>query len=308
MAGHRRIWVRKATPTPGMLTFREALIRGTDQLSAHPLLRENAFRDATGLFLHAISISRALLMAHPERRVDRDQQSAYQALLERRLRFEPIQYILGQTEFFGLTLRVTPAVLIPRPETELLVEAVIARLAGQKRLQIADVGTGSGAISLALAKHLPASITAIDLSPAALVVAQENARTHHLEDQVRFLESDLLSALDDEANSSSQESRKSFDAIVCNPPYVPEADAATLHPQVRDFEPPLALYAGEAGLAIYRRLIPKALTHLRPGGLLALEIGHGQRNSVAALLAGWHHVEFLPDLQQIPRVALALRP
>ena len=301
--------MRRATAPPGMITFREALIRGTDQLSAHPLLRENAFRDATALFLHALSISRALLMAHPDRRVDREQQAAYQALLERRLRFEPIQYILGSTDFFGLTLRVTPAVLIPRPETELLVEAVIARLPAGTPIQTADIGTGSGAVAIPLAHHLPlASVTALDLSPAALAIAQENARTHYLEDRITFLESDLLSALDDEATRSIQNGAKRFDAIVSNPPYVPTLDAPTLHPQVRDFEPAMALFAGDTGLDIYRRLIPQALAHLKSGGLLALEIGHGQRDAVASLLSAWHHVEFLPDLQQIPRVALAHRP
>jgi release factor glutamine methyltransferase len=282
-----------------MLTLQQALTRATSQLSAHPDLRPTALPDAAVLLMHALGISRATLIAHPERTLDRDQQAHYQRLLERRLRFEPIQYILGHVEFYGLTLRVTPAVLIPRPETEILVEAVIHRLEKQNQLQIADVGTGSGTIAIALAHSLDASVTALDLSPDALAVARENAQTHHLEDRIRFLESDLLAALPPEA---------SYHAIVSNPPYVPQSDAATLHPQVRDFEPPLALFAGEGGLEIYRRLIPQAFALLKPNGLLVLEIGHGQRDAVAALLAGWHEVEFLPDLQQIPRVALARRP
>jgi len=282
-----------------MITLQQALTRATSQLSAHPDLRPTALPDAAILLMHTLQISRATLIAHPERTLDREQQAAYQRLLERRLRFEPIQYILGETEFYGLTLRVTPAVLIPRPETELLVESVITRLEKQTLLQIADIGTGSGAIAIALAHSLPLYVTAIDLSLEALTIARENAQTHHLADRITFLESDLLSALQPETL---------FDAIVSNPPYVPQTDAPTLHPQVRDHEPVQALFAGPDGLAIYQRLLPQALAHLKPNGLLALEIGHGQRDAIAALLADWHEVEFLPDLQQIPRVALARRP
>ena len=135
--------------------------------------------------------------------------------------------------------------------------------------------------------------------PRRSPIARENAITHHLEDRITFRESDLLSAFPSEIL---------FDAIVSNPPYIPQADAPTLHPQVRDHEPAQALFAGLEGLDIYRRLVPQALTHLKPNGLLALEIGHGQRDALAALLADWHQVEFLNDLQQIPRVALARRP
>jgi release factor glutamine methyltransferase len=283
-----------------MLTLREALTRATDQLSAHPDLRPTALPDAATLLMHTLGIDRPTLIAHPERTLDRDQQAAYQRLIERRLRFEPIQYIFGEAEFYGLTLRVTPAALIPRPETELLVEAVLARLPDDQPVRIADIGTGSGAIAIALAHALPhASVTALDLSPEALAIARENARTHTLEARIRFLRSDLLAAV-------SQE--EPFDAIVSNPPYVPAEDASTLHPQVRDHEPSLALYAGKDGLELYRRIIPEALALLKPDGLLALEIGHGQRATIAELLAGWRALEFLNDLQQIPRVALARKP
>ncbi len=282
-----------------MLTLREALTRATDQLSAHPDLRPTALPDAAVLLMHTLGIERATLIAHPERTLDREQQAAYQRLVERRLRFEPIQYILGHAEFYGLTLRVTPAVLIPRPETELLVEAVLTRLPHHQPQRIADVGTGSGAIAIALASLLPlASVTALDLSLDALAIAGQNAAAHSLEGRIRFLQADLLSALIHE---------EPLDAIISNPPYVPSADAATLHPQVRDHEPSLALYAGADGLEIYRRLIPQARALLKPGGLLALEIGHGQRGAIAELLATWSKVDFLDDLQQIPRVAVATR-
>ncbi len=280
-----------------MITVREALTRATGQLSAHPDLQPTALADAVLLLCHALTLTRAGLIAHPERSLDRDQQARYQRLLEQRLRFEPIQYILGSQEFFGLELRVTPAVLIPRPETELLVEAVLARLPHDTPLRLVDVGTGSGAIAIALAHALPqAFVTAIDLSPQALALARENAATHHLADRITFLESDLLDAIAPELR---------FDAIVSNPPYIPNADASTLHPQVRDHEPAQALFAGPSGLELYARLIPQAFALLKPGNLLALEFGFGQRDALASLLTAWHAVEFLPDLQGIPRVALA---
>ena len=283
-----------------MITYQQALTRATSKLAAHPDLHPTALQDAAVLLMHLLQIPRATLIAHPERTLDREQQAAYQRLLERRLTFEPIQYILGEVEFYGLTLRVTPAVLIPRPETELLVEAVLERIDKTQALQIIDIGTGSGTIAIALAAHLPQSrITAVDLSAEALAIASENARLNHLEDRIHFLESDLLAALPTD---------QLMDAIVSNPPYIPQADAPTLHPQVRDFEPKLALFAGEAGFDIYQRLIPQALPRLKPNGLLALEIGHGQRDAIAQLLSPWQAVEFLDDLQGIPRVALARRP
>jgi release factor glutamine methyltransferase len=168
-------------------------------------------------------------------------------------------------------------------------------------VKIADVGTGSGAIAISLTAHLPqAAITALDISTEALAIATINAREHNVARRIRFLQSDLLSALDHEAET--------FDAIVSNPPYVAETDHATLHPQVGNYEPAVALFAGETGLDIYHRLIPQAHNALRPTGLLALEIGHGQQDAIASLLETWRNVSFLNDLQQIPRVALAKKP
>lgn len=281
-----------------MMTVREALTRATDQLAANPHLRPTALADAAMLLMHLLGTDRAGLIAHPERPLDREQLAGYQRLVERRLRFEPMQYIVGTQEFFGLTLAVSPAVLIPRPETELLVEAVVER-AGTGPVRILDVGTGSGAIAIALAHTLPeAEVTAVDLSAEELAVARANAVAHGLEGRIRFVESDLLAGLPAGAG---------FDVVVSNPPYVAEGDAAELHPQVRDHEPARALFAGSDGLAIYERLIPEVAGHLVAGGLLALEIGYGQRGALAALLEGWRGVEFLEDLQGIPRVALARR-
>ena len=288
-----------------MLTLREALTRAAGQLAAHPLLEPTALQDAVVLLMATLGIERAALIAHPERPVDREEQAAYQRLLEQRLRFEPIQYILGETEFYGLRLKVGPGVLIPRPETELLVEKVIGRLqhsTSQKRdvvhpefsVGIVDVGTGSGAIAIALAAALPrAEVTAVDLSAAALEIARENAALHGLSERIRFKESDLLRGVEGE-----------FDAVVSNPPYLPEGEE--LHPQVREFEPGMALFGGLTGLEVYARLIPEARSKLKAGGLLAMEIGFGQREGVARLMEGFAGVEFLDDLQGIPRVVLGI--
>jgi release factor glutamine methyltransferase len=283
------------------MTLREALTRATRQLDASSGLCADAARDAALLLRHVLAISHAAQLTEPERELTTEQQATFDALILRRIANEPIQYITGEQEFYGLTLRVTPAVLIPRPETEHLVEAVLAELNLAQSLRILDVGTGSGAIAIALAFHLPnAQITAVDLSAAALEVAAANTARHALAGRIRYLKSDLLDAFPpDEAP---------FAAIVSNPPYVPAADRASLHPQVRDHEPAAALFAGPDGLDIYRRLIPQARAALQPNGLLALEIGHGQSEAIASLLSGWKELRFLDDLQHIPRIALARKP
>ncbi len=218
-----------------------------------------------------------------------------------------MQYLTGHQEFFGLDLLVTPDTLIPRPETEILVEAVLAWLRTNRTStppKIVDIGTGTGAIALALAAHVPtAQIWAADISPAVAPVVQANAERHALTGQIDFIHSDLLSAFGPELSEGLR-----FDAVVSNPPYVPDADARTLQPEVRDFEPHTALFAGPDGLAVYRRLIPQAQEALRPGGLLAMEFGFGQREALATLLESWRNVTFLDDLAGIPRVVLAERP
>ena len=280
-------------------TASQILAHATAQLAASPELRESAARDALALLLHTLGITRAQFYADPDREITPTEQAAYEAAVARRLKNEPMQYITGEQEFYGLALRVTPAVLIPRPETEYLVEAVLTEMKAVAEPSILDVGTGSGAIAIALAHHLRhAKIIATDISPAALAVARENAARH--DTNIRFVESDLLAALPDQT----------FDAIVSNPPYVPESDRRILHPQVRDWEPANALFAPvvsgkDDGLAIYRLLIPQARAALVPNGLLAVEIGHGQRDAVAELLSGWQSVRFIDDLQGIPRVVLA---
>jgi release factor glutamine methyltransferase len=267
-----------------------ALARGSAKLGKLQIGR----RDAEFLLMHAIGCDRAYLLSHPETELTAEQAAVYEGWLARRARNEPVQYIVGEQEFFGLKFRVTPDVLIPRPETEHLVEAALARADKGAPLRIADVGTGSGAIAVALAHVLPnARITALDVSLAALDVARDNAERHRIAPRIEFVESDLLAEVRGE----------SFDLIVANPPYV--AQGELLEPQVGDFEPSLALYAGVDGLDVYRRLIPQAGAVLKPDGWLLMEIGHGQRETVAEMLAGWENVSFVNDLQGIPRVACA---
>ena len=272
------------------MTYREAFLLAVHHLIHLPTAR----RDAELLLMRTLHCDRAFLLTHPEVRLSTEQLAQYQQWLKRRAAHEPIQYITGEQEFFGLRFTVTPDVLIPRPETEHLVEALLARVAKDGPLRIADVGTGSGAIAVALAHALPqARLTALDVSPAALRVAEQNATANGVSRQIRFLESDLLAAVDGEQ----------FDVIVSNPPYVAEGEV--LEAQVRDFEPWTALFSGPTGLEAYRRLIPQAEMALIKSGWLLLEIGQGQQAALLNLLAGWQEVSFIPDLQGIPRVACA---
>jgi release factor glutamine methyltransferase len=255
-------------------------------------------RDAELLLLHLLRRDRAFLLTHSDFELTAEQAEQYTARVRRRAAHEPIQYIVGEQEFFGLRFEVTQDVLIPRPETEHLVETLLARVPHDRTLRIADIGTGSGAIAVALAQALPhAAVTALDISEAALAVARRNAEAHHVIDRIRFLKSDLLSAVVGET----------FDAIASNPPYVAEVDRGSLEPQVVDYEPSTALFAGPSGLDVFQRMIPQAHEALKPGGWLMMEIGHGQRDALAELLRGWDNVGFVDDLQGIPRVVCAQR-
>jgi release factor glutamine methyltransferase len=283
------------------MTVRKALATAIRQLEAGAHLRDSAPQDAAYLLRYMLAMSQASLIANHDRELTRAEQTTYDALIARRVTHEPIQYITGEREFYGLPLRVTPAVLIPRNATEHLVEAVLEEMKPRadtgRILRMVDVGTGSGAIAIALAHHLPSShFTALDLSKEALHVAAWNAAYNSVGERIRFLESDLLSVV---ANETF------FDAVVSNPPYVPLEDRETLHPQVRDFEPAGALFAGADGLDIYRRLVPQAEGALKREGLLAMEIGYGQSNAMRGLLADWKDVRFVDDLEQTPRVVLA---
>jgi release factor glutamine methyltransferase len=217
-----------------------------------------------------------------------------------------VQYITGHAEFFGLMFAAIPEVLIPRPETEHLVEEALRLVkirqdSSSGPIRIADIGTGTGAIAVALAHSLPdARITAMDISPKALAIAHTNAKNNQVADRVEFLEGDLLAPL----------AGRTFSIVASNPPYIPLSDKPSLSVEVRDHEPHLALFAGYDGLLILRRLIPDALTVLEPGGWLLMEIGYGQQPAVEKLLeeAQYVGVHFIPDYQGIPRVACAQRP
>ncbi|MDE1155897.1 MAG: peptide chain release factor N(5)-glutamine methyltransferase [Acidobacteriaceae bacterium] len=276
------------------MTVRELLQNAATKIDA---------RDASILLAHTMGgRDRAWMLAHGDDSLDETTQSAFDTLLERRVAGEPLQYLTGVQEFYGLKLHVTPAVLIPRPETELLVEQVelwATQFHDERTLEIADVGTGSGAIAIALATHVAGvNLSAVDISPAAIEVASENALRLGCARKVSFYELDLLT--DVEAHR--------FDAIVSNPPYVPSGDAAEMQQEVVEHEPHTALFAGEDGLEIYRRLIPQARRVLKPHGLLAMEFGYGQKDALAEMLSGWKHVRFIEDYAGIPRHVLAQRP
>lgn len=280
-----------------MATIRQFLMKGQGRLSVgpHP---ERAQQDAELLLRHLLKTSRSWMLANLDTELLGTSWESYYDLLQRRYKGEPIQYILGETEFYGLPFCVAPGVLIPRPETEHLVEKVLQLAAEipQRNLRIADIGTGSGAIAVALAHGLPeARIFATDLSLEALAIARKNAQCNQVAQRITFLEGDLLAPLAGEQ----------FQIIASNPPYVPLADRDSLSVEVREFEPHSALFAGDDGLEIYRRLIPGARELLASGGWLALEIGYGQQAAITSLFdsARYREVDFVPDYQGIPRVA-----
>ncbi|HTU40467.1 MAG TPA: peptide chain release factor N(5)-glutamine methyltransferase [Candidatus Aquilonibacter sp.] len=259
------------------------------------------------LLMFVLSRERAYLYAHPERELTPEECGRYEATLAERERGVPAQYITGHQEFWGMDLIVTPAVLIPRPETEHVIESVldlvdVERAGGQEcpphtvQLRIADVGTGSGCIALALAKELPqAKIYATDISAAALEIARANAARYQLESRVQFQNTDLLLGFE----------AASLDFVVSNPPYVGESEQDQVQLEVRKFEPRNAVFAGPAGTEVIERLIPQAYAALKPGGWLVMEISGTITGAVEKLLAGWKDVTIKADLQQIPRVAQA---
>jgi release factor glutamine methyltransferase len=294
----------QSTPTDPS-TIRAILAEAEALLAAgpHP---EKAKRDAEALILLTLRAdgrarNRAWLITHLDEIPGSDAAAALRGLAERRFGGEPIQYIVGETEFYGLDFEVNRDVLIPRPETEHLVEKSIALANRFARPNILDVGTGSGAIAITLAHELPAAeIVATDIAPTALTVARRNAERHGVAERVKFVEGDLLDPV----------ASRQFDLIVSNPPYVPHTDRDSLSVEVRDFEPALALFAGADGLAIYRRLVPDSFRALVPGGFLVLEIGCGQQAAIEKLSAGagFKDIEFTADLQGIPRVASGRHP
>jgi release factor glutamine methyltransferase len=254
------------------------------------------------LLMFTLGCDRAYLFAHPERELTTEEQARYEETLNQRSRGVPAQYITGHQEFWGMDFIVTPAVLIPRPETEHVIETVL-KLNNEGRassgsFRIVDVGTGSGCIALALAKELPqADIHATDNSSAALEVARANAARHQLEKRIHFHQTDLLQGLN-----------PAFDFVVSNPPYVGESEADQVQLEVRKFEPRNAVFAGPTGMEVIERLIPQAQAALKPGGWLVLEISGTIADRVKSMLDGWDQLHITNDLQGIPRVAFAKKP
>jgi release factor glutamine methyltransferase len=327
------------------MDVRSALKQGIAQLrraniSSHTLAAEL-------LLLHATGRSRTSLYSHPEDELSEIESQNYFVMIERRAVGVPTQHLTGKQEFWGLEFEVNRDVLVPRPETEHVIEVALDRLAlrdlrskqsqnmSGEGLLIADIGTGSGCIAIALAKELPAAnIYALDISPAALAVAQRNAARLGFQDRINFLESDLLekflaagaqhaaprqdpprSAAVRESSFAGRQSQLPrqmsllFDLIVSNPPYVALREAATLLPEVRDHEPSVALFGGEAGYELYAGLIAQSAARLKPGGFLVLELGHDSLPAVRPLVLtpAWVNVGVTNDLAGVPRVISAER-
>ena len=271
-------------------------------LEATALLREagvpEARLDAGALLAHVLHRDRTFIIGHAEDVVDGDVIEVFQKLVGRRAQGEPLQYITGRQEFFGLDFEVSDAVLIPRPETELLVQTALELLGPIENPLICDIGTGSGCIAITLLHHLPqARVIAVDVSKQALELAERNARRLGVSDRVTFALSDCFSAIDRD---------QLFDMVVSNPPYVAADALDGLQREVRDFEPKAALTPGADGLAIIRRLIEETPYVLKRHGYLLLEIGFDQRDRVAGMIdpQEWNLLDVHKDLQGIPRTVV----
>lgn len=312
--------------------FRAALKQGIHLLRDAQIPSETLTAEL--LLLHATSKDRTWLYAHPDDTLDASTAEHYFELIRRRIAGVPTQYLTGKQEFWGLEFEVTPDVLIPRPETEHLIEVALDRLAVRELradrsprltgegVSIIDIGTGSGCIAISLAKELPgATIVAADISPAALALAQRNATRLGFAGRITFLESNLFSSLDTHVDSSSSllttrhvftpnpEAPILLDLVISNPPYISRRETETLPREVRDHEPHSALFGGEEGYELYGRLIPEAARYLKAGGLLVLELGHDSLPAVRPLLETpeWANLLVTNDLAGIPRVLSAER-
>ncbi len=278
------------------MTIRTALAQGSELLGREGIVEPRLTAEV--LLGHAVHCDRTYFYAHPEQELREVEWLHYGRYLDERMRGKPTQYITKVQEFYGREFRVTPDVLIPRPETELLIEVVATlqnsgagfSLQRASARSVIDIGTGSGAIAITLSLELRCRIIATDLSSEALVLAKANAVK--LGATVDFIEGDLLKCIADGV----------ADIVVSNPPYVALADRETLQREVRDWEPSLALFGGQNGLCVYERLIPEAWRVLKPGGALALELGAGQSEAVSALVSTWSNIQLFPDLAGIPRV------
>ena len=312
------------------MDIRAALKEGMAQLRAAQIPSHTLAAEL--LLMHALERDRAWMYGHPEESLDPAAAEKFRALIARRAAGEPVQYLTGKQEFWGLEFEVTPAVLIPRPETEHVMEVALARLgergikihmdtgAPRETLRVADVGTGSGCLAVALAWEVPhAEVVATDISEPALEVARRNAARHGVAERVHFLQRDLLTGLAQtdpsgvvarHAMAASTQNRPLFDLIVSNPPYIARNEAEQLQREVRDHEPHAALFGGPTGTEMYQRLIDQARDQLRDHGILVLELGHDSAERVRGMFdaqPAWTKVAITMDLAGIPRVLAAER-
>lgn len=282
-----------------MTTPYERIAQARSRLVHAGIPDQDAALDAEVLARHALGWDRATLLSRGREAAPADFAERFDALVSRRVLREPVAYIVGHREFWGLEFEVTPDVLIPRPETEIIVEEAIAFARANDCHRVVDAGTGSGCIAIAVAYELPAvRVIATDLSAAALAVAARNARRHGVANRVSFVRTDLLDGLEARA-----------DLILANPPYVVDRDAAALQPEVATYEPLSALFGGADGLVVIRRLLQQAPKALALGGRLVIEFGMGQEPDLqqAAATAGWTTVRVRSDLQGIPRTIVLSR-
>ena len=281
------------------ISIAEALRLAADVLDQNGV--GDARREAGALLSHVIGKDRTFLISHAEDQISESEAERFRAVVERRAGGEPAQYIVGSQDFYGRTFRVTPAVLIPRPETELLIEAALAVMNADAR--ICDVGTGSGCIAITLlCERKDARAVAIDVSEEALNIARENASEQSVGTRIEFVRSDCFTALDRKPDLFNL----SFDLILSNPPYVSANMLPGLQREVRDHEPQVALSPGEDGLSVIRRLLNDSPRFLRENGHLIMEIGFDQGEAVQQLVDEnvWTLKEIRPDLQCIPRIVV----
>jgi release factor glutamine methyltransferase len=253
------------------------------------------------LLSHVLKCKRLDLYLQFDRILTGPELKEYRSFIERRIIHEPVAYILGEKEFMGLNFKLTPDVLIPRPETEILVETALAEIKGReaKSIEVLDVGTGSGAIAISVGHYCrECRVTALDISPAAIEVARQNGE-HLGVDNIKFL---VMDALDLQVKNDEK-----YDYLLVNPPYIAERDRKGLHPQISNYEPGIALFSGENGLLFYSGFIPKIPSIIKKGGWIFMEIGYDQKEKINILLkeSNFSGIEFIPDYQKIERIAKA---
>ncbi len=287
------------------VTFSSVLKEAADTLSSNHI--EQARLEAGLLLAHVLGLRKEDLIIHPDRELTDPQEEKFQQLIERRCVKEPLAYIVGHQEFWSLKFKVNPKVLVPRPETEGVIERLL-NLAGdetdEKAIRILDVGTGSGILAIVSAlEFLKSRVTAVDNSGDALEIARENALENRVADRIEFLKMDLMSDWTLPKNDL-------YDYILSNPPYIPSRELEQLMPDVRDYEPRVALDGGPDGLVCYRCIVANAFPYLKPGGHLIFEVGDDQAGPVEQILqahGGWDEIEIVQDLSGRDRVVSARR-